>query len=264
MPLVRNGGKLPGTALLQKFARAGAMKDFLDFYAFRNTYFHLDDFGGDAINLDYYALANNAGTGAANFAVNVQNGTGVVRGTGGTDDNSSCSLIGPIIFRGDNNAGMWIRFKVDDVTSLNLEVGLIDAVPGSNGPGVSDVDTPAATASDCAILTMDTDQTLQTFAFVTKGSTANQTIKATTVTNTTTPTNATFMDVAIQLIGNDAYCIINGGVDVISHHNGTSGNAAGHVEGGVSLAPWVYNRTRNTTAKNVDIDAIAVWSDRVA
>lgn len=265
MPKIRNQGVLPSTSTLGRFARAGAMRDFLEFRAFRDRAFHLDDFLGDTINLDYYALANSSGSGAADFAINVQNGTGVIRGSSGTTDNGSVSLIGPIIYRGDNNAGMWVRFKVDDVTSLNFEVGFIDAVPGSNGSGVSDVDTPAVTMADGALLQMDTDQTLKTLAFVTVGSTANQTVKSTTLTGTTTPTNATFMDVTVQLIGNDAFCVVNeGGAARVAHANGTGDNSAGHVEGGVSLAPWVYVRTRNTTTKNFDIDAIATWSDRIA
>jgi hypothetical protein len=239
------------------------MRDFLEFYDFRTHYFHLDDFGGDTINLDYYALAA-AGAAGATFATNIQNGTGVVRGSTGTDDNAASSLIGPIIFRGDNNCGMWVRLKLDVVTGHSFEVGLIDAVPGSAGPGVSDVDTPAVTMADGAVLHLDTDQTLTTAAFVTVGSTANQTVKATTLSGFTAPTAATYFDVVVQLVGNEAYCIVNNGVDVIAHHNGISGNSAGHVEGGVSLAPWVYNRTRNTTAKLMDIDAIAVWSDRIA
>jgi hypothetical protein len=159
---------------------------------------------------------------------------------------------------------MWVRLKLDVVTGHSFEVGLIDAVPGSAGPGVSDVDTPAVTMADGAVLHLDTDQTLTTAAFVTVGSTANQTVKATTLSGFTAPTAATFFDVVVQLVGNDAYCIVNNGVDVITHHNGVSANSAGHVEGGVSLAPWVYNRSRNTTAKLMDIDAIAVWSDRIA
>lgn len=263
MPKVRSGGSIPSTLALRKFAKAGRMADFLDFYSFRDTYFHLDDFGGDAINLDYYALAA-GGSGGAVFATNIQNGTGVVRGSTGTDDNAASSLIGPIIFRGDNNCGMWVRLKIDVVTAHMFEVGFIDAVPGSATGGVNDIDTPTVFMADGAVLALDTDQTLTTAAFVTVGSTANQTVKATTLTGFTAPTAAVFFDVVVQLIGNDAYCIVNNGVDVISHHNGISANSAGHVEGGVSLAPWVYNRTRNTTAKLMDIDAIAIWSDRVA
>lgn len=263
MPKVTTPGRLPGTNLLSKFSKAGAMRDFLNFYAFRNTYFHLDDFGGDTINLDYYALAA-AGTAGAAFAVNVQNGTGVVRGSTGTDDNAATSLIGPIIFRGDNNCGMWARMKIDVVTSFMFEIGFIDAVPGSATGGINDIDTPTVFMADGAVLGLDTDQTLQTAAFVTVGSTANQTVKATTLTGWTVPTAATYFDVVVQLVGNDAFCIVNGGEAYVAHSNGISGNAAGFVEGGVSLAPWIYVRTRNTTAKLADLDAIAVWSDRIA
>lgn len=263
MPKVRGGRQIPSTNMLAQFARRGAMHDFLEFYSFRDRYFYLDDFGGDTINLDYYALAA-AGTGGATFAVHIQNGTGVVRGSTGTDDNAATSLIGPIIFRGDNNCGMWARLKIDVVTSFQMDVGFIDAVPAAAASGVNDVDTPTVTMADGALLHMDTDDTLQTCAFVTVGSTANQAVKATTLDPAFAPTAATFFDVVVQLIGNDAYCIVNGGTHVVSHHNGTGNNAAGHVEGGVNLAPWIYVATRNTTAKLVDLDALAVWSDRIA
>ena len=264
MPTIQNAGKVPSRSLLSKFARAGAMKDFLDFLAFRDTAFFFDDFLGDTINLDMYAVAKQGGTADSVFAISVANssGSGVVSASTGTDDNNATSLVGPIIYKGDQNAGMTVRLKTDIVTGLNLEVGFIDAVPGSSASGTTDVDTPTAAFADGAVLQIDTDQTIATMAFVTKGSTSNQTIKATTLGTFTTPTNAAFWTVTVQLIGNDAICIVNNGVDSVMHTNGTGNNSAGHVEGGIALAPWVYVRTRNTTAKVTDLDYIGVWTDR--
>ena len=266
MPKITGPGRLPGTLSLSKFARAGAMRDFLEFYAFRDRYFHIDDFDGDAINLDYYALAA-AGAAAAVFATNVQNGTGVVRGSTGTDDNAATSLVGPIIFRGDNNCGIWARLKLDAVTSCELEVGFVDAVPGSAGPAFSAV-APTAVAADAAVIHFDTDEAsaaLDRIHLLTVGSTANQDAKATSFGLDAVA--ATFLDVTLQIIGNDVVSTVSIGTTgqvTVSHNNGTSGNAAGHVEGGVSLAPWVYCRTRSTTPVLCDLDAIAVWSDRIA
>lgn len=260
MPTPRSGGKIPSSSLLQRFSRAGGMRDFLDFYAFRDKFFFIDDFNGDAINLDYWTVANSSGTSAADFAVSVGNPTGVIQSDSGTTDNGSTSIIGPINYKGDNNCGLWARFKVDDVTSWSFDVGFIDAVPASNTSGVNDVDTPTVHMADGAVLHMNTDQTLAIPAFVTVGSTANQSAYKTTTGYT--PVNATYMDVVVQIIGNDAFCILNNGVATISHNLRSGNNAAGFVEGGVALAPWVINLTRNTTAKFMDVDCIAIWSDR--
>lgn len=266
MPKIRSIGSLPGTNMLGKFSRAGAMRDFLEFYAFRDIAFWIDDFVGDTINLDMWAVANSSGTSAADFAVNIANssGTGVIQSDSGTTDNGSTSIIGPIIYKGDQNCGMAVRFKVDDVTSWSFDVGFIDAVPASNTAGVNDVDTPTVFMADGAVFHMNTDQTLQVPALVTVGSTANQTVKATTTG--LTPVNATYMTAVIQLVGNDVFGQLNVGSSqvFVSHTNGTGDNAAGFVEGGVALAPWIINLTRNTTAKFMDVDFVAVWSNRTS
>ena len=226
--------------------------NFLDKYASRDTVHFVDDFLVDTINLDNYALANSSGTGAANFAINVQR-DGVIRGATGTTSDGSISLTTPAIYYGDANCGMEIRFKCDTVTSYNFEVGFIDAVPTSNGSGVSDVDTPAATATDCALLAIDTSQTITTLAFVTAGSSFT-----TTATTLTTPitnlTAATYATARIQLVGDNAFCWVNG--VLAAKHTGSK------VEGGDALALWVYVRTRNTTTKNFDVDIISAWQDR--
>lgn len=275
MPQITNQNQLPSVSSLRRFANRGGEFRFLEFNAFRDVAFHIDDFDGDTINLDYYALANSGAAGAANFAIAVaaSTGTGAVRATTSTNtDNASVSLIGPLIYKGDNHAGMWARFRAADVTSLNFEVGFIDAVPGSNGSGVSDVDTPAATMADGALVQMDTDQTDTGLDFVTVGSTANQTVKATSLSGVT-PVNAVWMDVVVQLVGNDAYCTLRtdsgdgttmGVARAMHNDESATGNTAGYVEGGVALAPWVYVRSRAAASRTFDIDAIATWSYRVA
>lgn len=252
---------VPSRAVLRKkLGGKSPLYEFLDYYAFRSTKFKYFDFLGDTIDLDYWAVANSGGTGVANFAAAVIDG-GAIRGNTGTTDNGSQSLVGPIIYSGDRNCGMWARVKFDVVTGQNWEIGFIDAVPGSNGPGVSDIDTPAFTAADSAVLHRDTDQTLTTMAFATNGSTAGQPDQATTLTGITVPTAAVYMDVIVQLEGNNAYCFVGdttSGYTTVSHNTDTDG----HVEGGVLLAPWVYVRTRSTTAIVTDISAMAVWNDQ--
>lgn len=272
MPQITSQNQLPSLESLRRFAARGEMHRFLEFLAFEDVYFHIDDFDQDTINLDYYALANSSGTSAANFAINVTGGTGVLIGDTGTDANGSISAIGPIIYLGDNHAGMWCRFKMDRVDLARFDVGFIDAVPATNASGVSDVDTPAVNMADGAIIHLDVAQTDTTVNFVTVGSTASQTVAATSF-DLVTPVNATFMDVVIQLTGNDAHAVlrtdsgstsVNGSQTI--HHNSRAdaNNSAGFVEGGVALAPWLYWATTSGTAVFPQVDAIAVWSYRTS
>ena len=241
----------------RKFIGTGELDKFLHFYSTADVVHFFDDFLVDTINLDAYALANSAGTGAADFAVQVL-ANGVVRSNSGSTDNGATNLITPLIWAGDNQAGLEARLKFDVVTGHSFEVGLIDAVPASTGPGVSDIDTPAFTAADSALIHLDTDQTLTTIAFATNGSTTGQPDQATSASLPADPVAATYFTVTIQLVDNYAYSWIDG----VSVNHPTS-DADGYVEGGTLLGGWVYNRTRNTTAKLMDLDYLRIWADRV-
>jgi hypothetical protein len=267
MPQITHLNQLPGLNSLRRATNKGGLYRFLEFNAFRDVMCWVDDFNGDVIDLNYWSVEQQGGTGDEDFATNIAQGavtgTGVIQGDTGTTDNNAVSLIGPIIYKGDNHAGMWARFSVDVVTDWNFEIGFIDAKPGSNASGVTDIDTPTAVAANIAVVQLDTDQDLDA-AFLTKGSTANQSVKATTMAGFA-PTNATYCEVMVQLIGDDAYAHASGaGSAQVAHNVRVGTNLAGFHEGGTPLAPWVFNRTRSTTAKFMNIDAIAIWSYRSA
>lgn len=240
--------------------------DFLRFYAHRDVVQHFDDFDGDTINLDYYAVANGGGAGVASFAISVAE-DGMIRATTGTanDATASASLVGPLIYYGDRNCGIEIRAKASAVASVRMEFGFIDAVPGSNAPGVTDEDTPTAAFSDGAVISLDASETDKTLGFVTKGSTASQNITRTAATGIpnftsgTTPVLAEWFTVRVEVVGDNAFAWANG-VLFASHNT----QAAGHVEGGVALAPWVYIGATSATSRTLDIDYIHVWKDRNA
>jgi hypothetical protein len=83
---------------------------------------------------------------------------------------------------------------------------------------------------------------------------ARPTTTPTTLTGFTTPTAATYYTVRIQLIGDAAYCWVNGVLR--ASHTGSK------VEGGNLLRPWVYVRTRDTTDHLTDIDYVELWANR--
>jgi hypothetical protein len=245
--------------------RDDVSKGFLARFATKDIVHHVDDFLGDAINLDMYAVANGGGAAVASFATNVQSG-GVIRATTGTanDDTASASLIMPLNWYGDKNAGMEVRFKLEtSVAAYKVEVGFADAVPASNTGVINDEDTPTGFGADFAIMSIDTGETFTTPGFYTDGSTTDQGIKRTSLagipglTNGVTPIISTYMTVRIELSGNSAYCFFNGKL-VASHDDDADGN----VEGGVALAPWIYVKANSATSKSLDIDYIEVWQDR--
>lgn len=243
----------------------GPLRDFIQFLASRDVVHFFDDFNGDAINLDNYAVANGGGAAVASFATNVQR-SGVIRATTGTanDATASASLIMPLNWYGDANAGMEVRWKLEtSVAAYKVEVGFIDAVPASNTGGVNDEDTPTFYAADSAIMSVDTAETFTTPGFYTNGSTSGQPDSRTSMagipglTTGVTPIISTYITTRIQLLGNNAFCWMNGRL-VASHNT----DADGHVEGGVALAPWFYVAANSATSKSMDVDYLRVWADR--
>lgn len=253
-------------AELRKKMGSGPLYQFLDFYSTDKVHF-FDDFLGDTINLDNYAVANGGGAGVASFAINVQSG-GVIRATTGTanDATASASLIMPLNWYGDKNCGMEVRWKLEtSVAAYKVEIGFADAVPSSNTGVVNDEDTPTGYGADFAIMSIDTSETFKTPGFYTDGSTTDQGIKRTSGAGIpgmlnndgVTPIISTYITTRVQLVGNSAYCWVNGKL-IASHDDDPEGN----VEGGVALAPWIYVAANSATSKSLDVDYIRCWQDR--
>lgn len=271
MPRIIDAQQLPSLGTIGRFSRKrNRMDNLLEFFAFQDRYFHIDDFTQDTIDLDYYALAKTSGGDEVNFAINTTSGAGhggIAASTGATAA-QTCSAIGPLIYKGDKNVGMWVRFKLDDVTDVEWEVGFVAAVPGSNASAVTDVDTPTVVMTDGAVIHCDTGQTLAIPAFVTEGSTANQGIKATSFG--LTPVNDTYMEATIQIQGDDAVATLKTasgsstvlGFSQVKHNSRATGNTAGYIEGGTAIAPWLFVGALGNAARLMTVDALAIWSDR--
>lgn len=255
-PIYPRVGRPMDAKEIMKMGGRGPLSDFLARLAYPDQVFFYDDFLGDTINLDMYALANGGGAAVSNFATAVA-ANGTVAGALGTanDVTASISLIGPLIYYGDQNAGIHIRMKSSAVTSLVLDAGFVDAVPGSNTSAVNDVDTPTVYMTDGAVLHLHTGQTLATAAFVTAGTSFTTTATSVAATLASVPAANTYFDVRIQLVTNAAYCWVNG--VLVAQHTGNK------VEGGTALAPWIYARALSATSRTITVDYIAAWADRV-
>lgn len=220
-----------------------------------------DDFVGDTINLDNWALTKDLN--GTDYAINAAAG-GTIRGTAGNTDGEGIGINGAAIWLGDKNCGMEVRMKLNVVTNSSMEIGFADTATSFKDPIVTDVDvvTAANGANDFAIVKRDTAQTLTTGALVTLGSTPYTVTKSNLAT--WAPTLATYFIARVQLIGDNVFAAIfdDSGALVTSTSITAVAAGAGGIEGGVLLSPYV-NVTRVSTADKIaDIDYICVWQDR--
>ena len=221
-----------------------------------------DDFIEDTISSTRWNLAADAT--ATTFAWSSGAG-GRIAGATGTTDNGYHAINGDVIWSGDKNAGMAIRFQMDVVTGFTFEIGFTDALTDETLPAVSDVDTPATGngATDVAVIHLDTDQTLTTAAFVSE-STGSAYAAQKVNLGTWTPTAAKWYTAVVQLSGDNAFCAIyntdTAGSPVLQTSTNKSLTTA--LEGGTLVRPHFLVGTRNVTSKATLVDFIRVWQDR--
>ena len=221
-----------------------------------------DDFTDDTISSTRWNLAAD-GT-ATTFAWSSGAG-GRIAGATGTTDNGYHAINGDVIWSGDKNCGMAIRWQMDVVTAFTFEIGFTDALTDETLPAVTDVDTPATGngATDVAVVHLDTDQTLTTAAFVAE-STGTAYAAQKVNLGTWTPTAAKWYTTIVQLSGDNAFTATYN-TDVAGSpvlQAGTNKGLSLALEGGTLVRPHFLVGTRNTTDKATLIDFIRVWQDR--
>lgn len=223
-----------------------------------------DEFDVDTINLDRWTT--NAGTGATAFAVPATPLVGgqirAATGTDATASNRRVNLYGAPIWLGDNGILMEVLLTISAITSVQLEVGFIDAMTSitTAAPVVSDIDTPsfAGGVGDAAVVALDTAQTLATMGLACLGSGSLNTGSKDAL-GTTLPTAATQMLVRIGILGNTV--IVN-----IDRKDGSSYNVVrtSGIEGGTLVRPWIFVGGLIATSRTLDIDRIRIISGRAA
>ena len=227
-----------------------------------NVVYVEDDFIEDTISSTRWNLAADAT--ATTFAWSSGAG-GRIAGATGTTDNGYHAINGDVIWSGDKNAGMAIRFQISAVTAFTFELGFTDALTSEVLPAVTDVDTPATGngATDVAVIHLDTDQTLQTAAFVAE-STGSAYAAQKVNLGTWTPTAAKWYTAIVQLSGDNAFCAVYN-TDVAGSPVLQANTAKGlslALEGGTLVRPHFLIGTRSTADKATLIDFIRVWQDR--
>ncbi|MFA7267061.1 MAG: hypothetical protein WC054_12185 [Candidatus Nanopelagicales bacterium] len=218
-----------------------------------------DDFIEDTISSTRWNLAAD-GT-ATTFAWAVAAG-GTIAGSTGTTDNGYFAINGDVMWSGDKNAGMAVRWKSDAVTDFTFEIGFTDALSDETLPAVTDVDTPATGngATDVAVVHLDTDQTLKTAAFVSE-STGTAYAAQKVNLGTWLPTAAVYYTTVVQLVGDNAFTFtLNANGTLVPN---TDKGLSLALEGGTLVRPHALFGTRSVAAKAIDVDFVRVWQDRV-
>ena len=251
-------------AELGRHLKRGPLYEFLEHFAHRDVLYGKDDFFGDTINLDWYAVANGGGASVASFALNVQE-DGVIRATTGTasGDTTTCSLITAANFYGDRQSGVEFRWKpVTAVTEARIELGFVDVIPGSTKPFTNVLATPSVNTSivDAAYYCYDHTGSTTTNQLTAIGTSISATLAA--ITAPTAIAAATYNVVRLQLggpsaLGNFAKCWMDG--TLVATLGGTGTNA---IEGGSALALAALIRASNGTSKSLDLDYIEFWKLR--
>ena len=252
-------------------ASESALAKFLYPITWRDTVFVFDDFTGPALSTHLWTAAKIASNGTDFDPPATQLVNGVCQGITGAFAQDHANLRSDAVWYGNANCGMEVRWKVNNITSLAVEVGFVDPLSdytSTNAGAVSGIDTPAVAngATDVGLVTMYTTETANTLNLVTEGSTSNMNVTATSFA--VSPVNATYGVARVQLAQTAsavaaAKAYVLDGNDAIRATAQHGALLASQIKGDVLQHFWFYVESLTTSARTIDIDYIAVWQDRV-
>ena len=179
--------------------------------------------------------------------------------TGTTNDGISAMSLGTI-FKGDYNAVMAVRFKINVITAVKIEVGFRDTVANNTVGIVNALDDPTFSATNGCCWVYDTDATTDTWAA--EGVKASSVATGETLATTApggVPVADTYQTLVVALMEDNAYFMR---YNADGRKQGETILVSDAQTGSVALAPCVFVQTRNTTTKLLDIDFIKAWQLR--
>ena len=257
------GGRLfSARSLSESVQDPGFLRAFLSPLAFGDMRFYLDDFEGDTIDLDKWIVDGDSGT--TNFAMTATNtvARSTISANTAADDNEFVTIYGHCNFSGDKNAGLAVRWMINDVTDVCFEIGFSDPLTDYTLPAINDIDTPSITngATDVAVIVRDTDQSLTTVALV--GANAGTVAKSNL--GTWAPTASEWYTTIIQLDGDDIFTATFNTTTPQSPilQSGTEKSLVAGIDGSVLVEPRFTFGNRTTDGYLPEIDFIALWADR--
>lgn len=172
---------------------------------------------------------------------------------------SNISLVSVAQYLSAQNPYLEVAFDLEAVTNLELTIGFVDPVGASAADILDDIDTPTlvGTATDAALMCIDTAQTLKTLALVCKdGTTVTAVTASPTAAPLGIPTAATQVVYRVEMRGQKVFAFVNG------HLVAESAYAAGPTTT-VLLEAVILFGARSAASKDVHIDYIDIGQERV-
>lgn len=215
-------------------------------------YFHKTyEFNEATLNPDWTSAA----TSGTAFAFNAQRNAGLVGATGAPDDAVVELKYHADIFDAADNPFFWLRWIAPSVvTGFSFEIGFCDPKT-SELPAVTDVDgdspTTGNSATDIAVVHMDTDQTIKTARLVgdaTSGASVGLTLVNRAGT-AWTPTASGIIDVIVGVRANLTYCWIWDSLAPM----GIMQSVAQGPDSGVLIHPYALFRDRDAATRSITI-----------
>lgn len=208
---------------------------------------HFDDFVGDTV-IDKYEVVTGV-DGAIAILADQPNGIAELSASvgNGADNEYAGFSLPELAFTSDRNAIMAVRFNIDAITMIKVEVGFTDVTTDAGAVNV--LATPSFTATDAALWVYDRDDT----AFWQAVGVQNG-IAATKIEDEIAPTAGTFETMIVQLHDTNAkfWRLAAGGG--VNYESAWMVNA---VTATTALVPWVFVQLRAATIdRNVRIDFI--------
>jgi len=238
-----------------------ATMEFLQLSSFDVCKWEDDFFDSSNADMDnrYTRAVTGSGAGAVLTLTANQEWGSARMTTGTTNDGISAMSLGTI-FKGDYNAVMAVRFKINVITAVKIEVGFRDSVANNSAGIVNVLNTPSFNASNGCCWVFDTDATVDTWA----AEGVNATVVATGETLATTaagsaPVADTYQTLVVAMMEDSAYFMR---YTADGRKQGETILVSGSQLGSVALAPSVFVQTRNTTTKLLDIDFFKAWQLR--
>ena len=184
---------------------------------------------------------------------------GSARMTTGTTNDSTSTISLDLICRGEYNAVMAVRFKIDDIDAMKVEIGFRDSTASSTGI-VNVLDTPSFGATNGCCWVYDNDATVETWAAEgVKAGTAATGVTLATTAGGAAPLAATYQTMVVALMDDNAYFSrysADGrkqGDTIMLNDSNTAATP---------VTPSVVLQTRDTTARYLYMDFFKMWQLR--
>ena len=184
---------------------------------------------------------------------------GVARMSTGTTNDSTSTMSLDLICRAEYNAVMAVRFKIDDIDAMKVEIGFRDSTASSTGI-VNVLDTPSFGATNGCCWVYDTDATVDTWAAegVKAGSAATGVTLATTAGGAA-PAAATYQTMVVALMDDNAYF---SRYSADGRKQGDTIMLNDCITAATPVTPSVFLQTRDTTTHHLDMDFFKIWQLR--